>query len=335
MTESTTFDPMEFRKALGSFATGVTIITTRGPQGEPLGLTVNSFNSVSLDPPLVLWSLANNSLNLEAFQQKSTWAVHVLAADQDALSGKFASRGTDKFAGVEYEEGIDGVPLLKGCMARFVCRTASQYKGGDHTIIIGEVQNYDHWDKPPLVFHSGRYAHATHREPSGNKPRSAHLEGSFSEDFLGYLLGRSHFRFFAQLRPYLAEEGLSDMEFYVLSTLTLRPELSEGEMARGMAGVLDERRQRALESLVERGMAQRQAGSGNGGQGYRLSEHGRDSALRLISVAKAAEMQILERLGGNDTEVLKSMLKRLLGAIDPDAGTLWEQDDVATDEFNR
>lgn len=338
MTDTQTFDPSEFRKALGSFATGVTIITTRGQDGEPLGLTVNSFNSVSLDPPLVLWSLANNSLNLEAFRDTKAWAVHVLAADQDALSGRFASRGEDKFADVDFEEGIDGVPLLTGCMARFQCRTASQYQGGDHTIFIGEVETYNRWDRPPLVFHGGRYAHATHREAGKAKPRSAHMEGSFSEDFLGYLLGRSHFRFFAHIRPYLEQEGLTDMEFYVLSTLTLRPLLTEGDMARGMAGVLDERRKRALDSLVERGMALRgddEAQPSN--VAYELSDKGRNSALRLISVAKAAELQVLERLGDNDTEVLKSLLKRLLLAIDPDSDTLWEKDDDGTQahEFNR
>src|SRR5690242_11924640 len=112
------FEPKEFRKALGSFATGVTIITTRAADGTRIGLTCSSFNSVSLNPPLVLWSLENNSLSLQAFKDAGHWAVHVLAADQEELSGRFARRGANKFAGLTLEEGVGGTPLLTGCTAR-------------------------------------------------------------------------------------------------------------------------------------------------------------------------------------------------------------------------
>jgi 3-hydroxy-9,10-secoandrosta-1,3,5(10)-triene-9,17-dione monooxygenase reductase component len=315
------FDPMEFRKALGSFATGVTVITTRAADGTPLGLTANSFNSVSLDPPLVLWSLANNAGSFEAFRNAEHWAVHVLGSDQEDLSGRFARRGEDKFAGLETEEGLGGVPLLRGCAARFECRTASQYQGGDHLIFIGEVQRFAHDEAAPLVFHGGKYAHATRRDPPGAKPRSAHLAGSFGEDFLGYLLGRSHFRFFAQVRPFLEQEGLDDMEFYVLSALTLRPLLTEDQIAEGMAGVLDERRQRALDGLVERGCARHTP------DGYELTDSGREAAIRLISAAKAIESQVLERLGAADAEILKTTLNRLLGVVDArGADVLWAED---------
>lgn len=317
---------MEFRKALGTFATGVTIITTRAADGTPLGLTVNSFNSVSLDPPLVLWSLANNSNSLDAFRKAEHWAVHVLATDQEALSGRFARRGEDKFAGIDIETGVGGIPLLKGCAARFECRTASQYQGGDHLIFIGEVLAFQRDETAPLVFHGGKYAHATRRDPADLKPRSAHLAGSFGEDFLGYLLGRSHFRFFAQIRPVLAEAGLEDMQFYVLSTLTLRPLLTEGQIAEGMAGVADENWQRALDALVERGLAERISDAG--GQGYELTERGRELALRLIAVAKGVESKVLERLDAGDATVLKTMLNRLLGVVDDEsANALWQAKD--------
>lgn len=314
------FDPAEFRKALGSFATGVTIITTRSADGTPVGLTANSFNSVSLTPPLVLWSLANTSASLEVFRNAEHWAVHVLATDQEALSGRFAKRGIDKFAGLDTDTGRGGTPLLRGCTARFQCRTAFQYEGGDHLIFVGEVLDFDRSEAAPLVFHGGRYAHATRRDAPDVKPRAAHLAGSFSEDFLGYLLGRSHFRFFAQLRSALDAEGINDMEFYVLSTLTLKPELTAQELAEGMAGVLDDRRKQALDSLVARQLA----GSRNAdGVAYELTEHGRDVALRLISRAKALESQVLERLGP-DAPVLKSLLNRLLGEIDPTAAAIWQ-----------
>lgn len=315
------FDAMEFRKALGSFATGVTIITARAADGAPIGLTANSFNSVSLDPPLVLWSLANNAMSFEAFRAAKHWAVHVLGSDQEDLSGRFARRGEDKFAGLDVEAGEGGVPLLRGCAARFECRTASQYQGGDHLIFIGEVLRFDRGEAAPLVFHGGKYAHATRRDPPDLKPRSAHLAGSFGEDFLGYLLGRSHFRFFAQIRPFLDQEGLDDMEFYVLSTLTLKPLLTEGQIAEGMAGVLDANRQRALDGLVERGFARRTAADG-----YELTDSGREAAIRLIAAAKAIESQVLERLGTGDAAILKTTLNRLLGVVDESAAdVLWEQ----------
>lgn len=321
---ATHFDPAEFRKALGSFATGVTIITTRAADGTPMGLTANSFNSVSLNPPLVLWSLANSSMSLAAFRAASHWAVHVLGTDQEALSARFARRGESKFVGLEVEEGVGGVPLLQGCSARFQCRTAFQYEGGDHVIFLGEVLSFDRNEAPPLVFHGGRYAHATRRDPLDAKPRNAYLAGSFGDDFLGYLLGRSHFRMFAQIRRHLEEAHLSDQEFYVLSALTLKQVMTVCDLDAGMAGVLDDQNHRAIASLVQHGLARETAApAGVVGPAYELTDAGRDCALRVITAAKAVESQVLERLGPGEAPVLKSLLNRLLGVIDPDAAALW------------
>ncbi len=319
-----TLDPGEFRKALGSFATGVTIITTRGADGTPLGMTVNSFNSVSLNPPLVLWSIAHNSMNLEAFRQAPHWAVHILSGDQEALSGRFARRGEDKFGGLDTESGIDGIPLLRGCSARFQCKTAFQYGGGDHDILVGEVLSFDRTEAAPLVFHSGKYAHATRREPATAKPRSAYMAGSFNEDFLGYLLGRSHFQFFGQIRKHLAAEGLSDDEFYVLASLTLRPVTTAVELDAGMAAVLNHPSAGTLQSLTARGLvAEGPVVAERAELEYRLTERGRSTALQLISAAKAVELALLERLGAEDGQILKSLLKRLLGTVDSGAGAIW------------
>ncbi|HWY23381.1 MAG TPA: flavin reductase [Nevskia sp.] len=323
---ATSFDAAEFRKALGSFATGVTIITTRAADGSPMGLTANSFNSVSLNPPLVLWSLANTSLSLPAFRTAQHWAVHVLATDQEELSARFAKRGESKFAGLDLEIGAGEVPLLKGCSARFQCKTAFQYEGGDHVIFLGEVLAFDRNEAAPLVFHGGRYAHATRRDPLGVKPRSAYLEGSFGDDFLGYLLGRSHFRMFAQIRQHLEQAHLSDQEFYVLSALTLKPALTVKDLDAGMAGVLDQNSHRAVESLVLHGLAREtMPEDGAEGPAYELTDAGRDSALRVITAAKGVEAQVLERLGAGEAPVLKSLLNRLLSVIDPESGVLWQE----------
>ncbi len=150
-----TIDPKQFRNALGAFTTGVTVVTTRKPDGTDVGLTANSFNSVSLEPPMVLWSLAKTSGSLQAFNDSEHFAVHILSNRQEALSGRFAKRGIDKFEGQELSRGQGGVPLLPGCSARFECRVAYRYEGGDHVIFVGEVLNSEHFGLPPLVFQSG------------------------------------------------------------------------------------------------------------------------------------------------------------------------------------
>jgi flavin reductase (DIM6/NTAB) family NADH-FMN oxidoreductase RutF len=154
-------DRRDFRRALGQFATGVTVVTARTPDGRKVGVTVNSFSSVSLDPPLVLWSLSRQAPSLADFTHVTHFAVNVLAASQHHLSRQFSTPLPDKFSGVEFVEGPAGVPLLSGVNAHFVCRNVRQYDGGDHVIFLGEVEDYKYSDGEPLVFHSGRYRLAT------------------------------------------------------------------------------------------------------------------------------------------------------------------------------
>ncbi|WP_261803703.1 flavin reductase family protein [Variovorax sp. PAMC26660] len=158
------FDRRDFRKALGQFTTGVTVITTRAIDGRRVGMTANSFSSVSLDPPLVLWSLARQAPSVADFTGASHFAINVLAVHQHHLSRQFSTPQADKFGGVDCCEGTAGVPLLNGVIARFVCRSVKQYDGGDHLIFIGEVERYDRFDGEPLVFHSGYYQ-VTTRHP--------------------------------------------------------------------------------------------------------------------------------------------------------------------------
>lgn len=148
----------DFRAALGRFPTGVTIVTTLGAEGVAVGVTSSSFNSVSLEPPLVLWSLAKSSTSLPAFRASGRFAVHVLSAAQQPLAVRFASRIEDRFAGVAWRSDDEGLPLLVGCAARFRCRTAHEYEGGDHVIFVGEVLDFDASDAAPLIFHASAYA---------------------------------------------------------------------------------------------------------------------------------------------------------------------------------
>lgn len=152
------FSAPEFRAALGMFATGVTIVTARTGEGQAIGLTANSFNSVSLSPPLVLWSLARAAASLAAFSAGSHYAINVLAAEQVALAERFALRGAERWAGVAHTAGVAGVPLIEGAAATFECFNRSRYEEGDHVIFVGEVERCSH--RPgasPLLFHGGRF----------------------------------------------------------------------------------------------------------------------------------------------------------------------------------
>lgn len=152
------FATAEFRKALGMFATGVTIVTARAPHGKLIGLTANSFNSVSLTPPLVLWSLARAAGSMAAFSTGSHYAINILGADQQDLARQFAARDGDRFAGVEFVPGSGGAPLLAGAVATFECFNRSRYEEGDHVIFVGEVERCTHQEgASPLLFHGGRF----------------------------------------------------------------------------------------------------------------------------------------------------------------------------------
>lgn len=146
-----------FRSALGMFATGIAVVTTRTPEGAPIGLTINSFNSVSLEPPLIVWSMANQLPSRDIFEGCEYYAINVLSEDQEHLSRLFSGRSEDRFAGLEFDHGVGGVPLLRDCCARFECRNTVRHPGGDHVVFLSEVVNFDRNDLPPLIYHGGAY----------------------------------------------------------------------------------------------------------------------------------------------------------------------------------
>jgi 3-hydroxy-9,10-secoandrosta-1,3,5(10)-triene-9,17-dione monooxygenase reductase component len=149
------FDKRVFRNALGNFTTGVTVITAKGSDGTIAGITANSFSSVSLDPPLVLWSLDCSSPSLKVFADASHFCIHVLADFQKDLCMKFAASGDDKFEGVEFKNGLGGAPVFDNCLAKFECSNIVHHEGGDHIIIVGEVKRFDTCEGNPLIFYRG------------------------------------------------------------------------------------------------------------------------------------------------------------------------------------
>ena len=154
---SPAIDPMELRRCLGSFVTGVTVITVLDESGAPIGMTANSFNSVSLDPPLIVWSLRTNARTFPAYSTAKRFVVNILSEEQIDISNRFAKSGPDRFEGVATTPGIDGVPLIDGCAAHFECRTEATYPGGDHLLFLGRVERIVGSVRKPLAFGAGKY----------------------------------------------------------------------------------------------------------------------------------------------------------------------------------
>lgn len=156
-SDNSPIDPRDFRNALGSYATGVTVITASASDGRPVGLTCNSFASVSLNPPLVLWSLVSFSPNLATFQNASHFAVNVLGASQQGMAKQFAMSMADKFVGIGWTPGLGDAPILSEAVATFQCRSADRYYGGDHVIFLGAVEAYAYNRAEPLLFAQGKF----------------------------------------------------------------------------------------------------------------------------------------------------------------------------------
>ena len=150
-------DTRSLRDALGEFATGVAVVTARAADGQPVGVTINSFASVSLEPPLVLWSLGLQSPSLAVFEACSHYAVNVLAADQVEWSQRFSQSQDDKLAGIATKVGAGGTPIPPGCSAWYERRSQARDPGGAHIILGGHVENFSRQEKPPLIFHGGQY----------------------------------------------------------------------------------------------------------------------------------------------------------------------------------
>lgn len=165
MNTKTPFDRLDFRKALGCFGTGVTVVTTKASDSRLVGVTANSFSSVSLEPAIVLWSLQKTSPNLSAYDDCGRFVINVLSLSQIEYSKRFASPVPDKFNGVDYALGIHDLPVLNGCAATFECRTIQRLDVGDHILYLGEVEAYQHQNQTALLYVQGRYAQSASAEP--------------------------------------------------------------------------------------------------------------------------------------------------------------------------
>ena len=304
-------DPRQLREALGAFATGITIVTTRDAQGRDIGLTANSFNSVSLSPPMVLWSLAKNSHSQPAFAAAEYFAVHILALDQEPLSNLFSKSGADKFAGLDIRRGAGNVPLLQGCAARFQCRTAFRYEGGDHEIYVGEVVEFEHFDHAPLVFHRGKYSVVRKKEARTDLPPADAGDGSFARDFLGFLLPKAQFLLFEGIRSELQRLSISLDQYFALAALGAGDPRTADQLNR-LASLYDrEFTSKAALDLIARGLVACEEGVAEQPR-LSLTSGGSRLMLELLAIGKDAEADLLEPFEYGEAQELRVLLKRLV-----------------------
>lgn len=307
----------EFRAALGSFATGVTIVTTSDDSGTPIGVTASSFNSVSLEPPLVLWSLAKNSRSLDSFREAGHFAIHVLSCHQEELSNTFARSGENKYSMVEWRPGELGSPVLNEFAAKFECKTVHQYEGGDHVILVGEVIDFEKRDLAPLVFHDGSYAEAKPRLTENTEPTVELHEGSFTEDFFLYLLSRAHFQTSYQTRLKLEKIGVSERDYMALSVLSASGEISVETLRDKLAHTGF-----AVDELLASDLLARDYVRVNDGK-MQLTAAGRNIFIDVLSATKAFEDDLLNHLSTNEIAETRQVLKKLIRITSKDIPPLW------------
>lgn len=305
-------DARSFRNALGNFATGVTIVTVRDDTDEYVGVTASSFNSVSMDPPLVLWSLDKSAHSLKAYERAEYFAVNVLAADQVSLSKRFATSGAiDKFEGVKFAEGMGGAPVLEGCTANFQCRKSFVYEGGDHLILVGEVVEFDSSGRAGLVFHRGSYAVSQPHPVSGIPRSDASEEHDFVEVYLDYLLTQTAERFRAQFQVVLDDAGVHTFEWRILACLADNSEGLTFEQLRDMTLANENELSRLIRSVQDKAWIS--TGDDFSGEiRYWIAAKGLDKVVPLIASARAHESDALGEFSAEEAQQFKNNLMSLL-----------------------
>lgn len=303
----TAFDIKDFRRALSQFPTGVTVITARDAEGQPVGVTASSFNSVSIDPPLILWSIDKGAHSLSAFEKAEHFAVNVLGRDQVDTSNRFASRGEDKFKDVAWHSGLGDAPVLDEYAAQFECKTWAVYEGGDHLILVGEVKEYRYDNAVlPLVFSRGGYA-VSAQHPAMAKTMATETEGDFVGDYLLYLLRATYNRYCAKLYPKLQEQcNISPEEWRIVIRLTDHGSLPVAELS-GMVMQPEDSLRTTVDLLIEKGLVS-YADAGT----LSITEQGQEVGKQLQDIAHAEEAELLSLLPDDQAKQLKGNLKTIL-----------------------
>lgn len=304
----TTLDPRALRRALGNFATGVTVVTAATASGRKVGVTANSFNSVSLDPPLVLWSIDKRSNSHAVFEQASHFAVNVLAADQIDLSNTFARPKEDRFAEIEFEAGEGGAPVFADCSARFHCEKYQQVDGGDHWIMIGKVVAFDDFGRSPLLYHQGVYSmvlpHTRMTKREENQAPSSHFQGRLSHN-LYYLMTQAVRAYQSSYQPRQLSTGLRTSEARMLMVLESDAGLCMSDLLREVAMPLREIDE-AVANLKRKGLVNDEDSR------VRLTAAGIEQTEDLWAIAREQQDKVFADFSGEQIETFKTVLKQLI-----------------------
>ncbi|MEX5627416.1 p-hydroxyphenylacetate 3-hydroxylase reductase component [Pseudomonas marginalis] len=307
MSEST-FDPRAFRRALGNFATGVTVVTAADASGRKVGVTANSFNSVSLDPPLVLWSIDKRSSSHGVFEEASHFAVNVLAADQIDLSNNFSRPKDDRFAEIAYAPGEGGAPVFADCAARFHCEKYQQVDGGDHWIMIGKVVAFDDFGRSPLLYHQGAYSmvlpHTRMTRRDESQPPSSHFQGRLSHN-LYYLMTQAVRAYQSSYQPRQLSTGLRTNEARMLMVLENDACLSAGDLLREVAMPVREIDD-AVANLKRKGLVD------DDEHGVRLTAAGIEQTEDLWAIAREQQEKVFAEFSQDQIDTFKTVLKGLI-----------------------
>jgi len=299
-------DTKAFRRALGNFATGVTVMTAQNSQGEKVGVTANSFNSVSLDPALILWSIDKNSSSYRIFSQASHFAVNILSAAQIEFSNNFARRAEDRFAGVDFDMGAGKAPLLKNCSAVLECEKFDIVEGGDHWIILGKVVKFHDYGRSPLLYHQGVYS-AVLPHPSLNTPVESR-EDSFPGRLyhnMYYLLTQAVRAYESDYQPKQQATGFRTSEARLLLVLDSKTASSKRALQHEVAMPIAEVEQ-AAEILAQKGLLIETETT------YVLTEHGKSAANMLYRISERHQQEVFSKYTEEQRELFKEMLKDLI-----------------------
>lgn len=307
-----TIDSRGFRHCLGQFSTGVTIITAEH-EGQRVGVTANSFSSLSLDPPLVLWSINRTSRAFPVFAQAKHFAISILADDQVDVSQRFASKEVDKFATIDWRPGENGAPLISGTAARLECTTEIQHDGGDHVLIIGRVTRFAQEDRNVLIFSQGRYSlgvdHPVLRSDGASRPQ----DGSETSATFGTLVFKAHLCSSRGFDVYRGSLGLSIGEGRILYVLSEHPALTFDALvlrANLPASVIED----GLADLSASGCLQR-----NVDDTISLTSAGKERRAAVRQKIAAYETDTLQGISASDLAVTKQILARYIAQTDPTA----------------
>lgn len=306
--DDASFDPKAFRRALGNFATGVTIITTVGPDGEKVGVTASSFNSLSMDPPLILWSSMKEARSCVAFENASHFAVNILSSDQMDMSNHFARQQDDKFAGFDWEEGLGGAPIFPNCAGRFQCETYDKLDGGDHWIFVGKVVAFDDFGRAPLCFHQGSYS-MVFGHPGVASKQKVDLDNLPSKGRMGnhkfFMMLRAIRAYQDRYQPKVTALDVNLIESRSLLVLSDIPNLGADQLAIHVNAPIEEI-DAALSNLSNRGMLVLQD------NGFSLTELGQEKAHECWDVAVAHADDSFGDFSDEQMETFTTVLKGLL-----------------------